>query len=442
MHEFLLVVCVVMGAGFYVAARLHSRKRRIYLPDFFIFMLGTHFAGALWINIVNKSISSVFVLEISSMALISATLVGSLVVSTSREPQRKPGNRLRYAKPKFFTYGLIATLLVNVSIVALLLSNPAIWNLLIATFVVDDATLLEVRKAITASTEGYMSPGLIKVFRDILSPIAVSAAIIGSRAGLKSVLLWVTILSIITAVIIGGQRFPMMVLIVMIAVSQVVRKKIHDNELRIRSLRTFLLYGVAGLALFSFLTRILGRGSSEEGPLAAILAPVTGILERVLFIVPNEANRTFFFWHPSGPSYGLSWLSDLATLVPGVSVSTFSSQLHQAGGGSAQGNAPLFFAADSWLAFGHVGVAISAAVFFLLYHFIDRVLWVYLSPLSYATRFLMMLYIPMMYSPFLFLLNGGIFVLPLIVMMIIHRNLAAPAAILPRQRHAPQSPLS
>src|SRR5690606_29337284 len=105
-------------------------------------------------------------------------------------------------------------------------------------------------------------------------------------------------------------------------------------------------------------------------------------------------------WSGIGPTWGQSWLDDLSLLVPGAGQSSFASQLHSVSGGSREGNAPLFFAADAWFASGWIGVPIISVLFVFLYAALDSLLYQRRTPYKDSARAFMFFNIPLIYSPY------------------------------------------
>lgn len=416
-----ILVAFLTVALLYVSVRRASGRRRIYLPDALVAATASHTIGAMIIFGQSGTAAATFIVwaALLSFACVSLTTIAVLAISKSTRPTVSAEYfRSRTA----YNRAIIGVALANLLIIAMIFSNPAIARLIIATFTAtDDTTLLVVRKAITASTEGYMSPGLIKLVRDLISPIVIVAFILSRPRAARSFLLWIAVFLTMAAILIGGQRFPMLMLMAAIALGFIGRRAIEGQARGFKPLQV-LKIATPILFLFFLMTSLLGRTNANASGLMKVEGTIVSLLDRAFVTVPREAGQTFHFWSEIGPTWGASWIADLAILLPGAQTTSLSNQLHEMLGGSAQGNSVLFFAADAWLAFGWVGVVIASILFVLLLHSIDRLLWGHRSPRNDAARVVMFLNIPMMYSPFLFVLYGGAVVLPIAIWSAITRK--------------------
>lgn len=399
----------------YVLVRRASARSIVYIPDALLMATGSHAVGSLMLLWRNDTEATQF---IAAAALFSfyAVALSTIGVLLLTRPCRL---RLRIYSvyiSRVVSYDIALALIVvlNLGVMAILFSNSGIAALIVSAFTgAVDTNLLDVRKAITASTQGYVFPGLIKLVRDVVSPIAITSFVLSRHNALGSKLLWLSVLCTLCSILIGGQRFPAVLLIVSLVIGLLVRQAIEGEKIKFVSAKN-LKYGITVLILFYVMSQLLGRTGDVSGGFAATLWTFTALVERIFIIVPQEAEKTFQFWSAIGPTWGLSWLSDLIILLPGAADTSLSSQLHELGGGSAQGNAPLFFAIDAWLAFGWIGIPLTSLLFVLLFHVIDATLWSYRSPCNDAARIVFYLNVPLMYSPFLFLLYGGIIILPIV----------------------------
>ncbi len=410
----------VLLAGTYIAVRRVSGRPAIYTPDAFVFATGSHTIGALIIRGTHETAAIQHISMAAFISFFSAILFTVIVVAVTR-PNKPLLISSYFNRDQNYRLALMLVAFANLGIIAGLLLNPAISRLIIAAFfLTDETSLLVVRKAITASTEGYMSPGLIKLVRDVISPIVFVSFILSTPKAHRSTLLWFSVICALVGILIGGQRFPMLLVIVALAIGFNSRLMIDGRQSKF-GLKKILLYSVGVLFVFYLMSSLLGR--TEEGGTGpeAIWWSVASIFIRIFSTVPLEAEKTFEFWSTIGPTWGLSWLSDLAILLPGKASGSLSSELHQLGGGSAEGNAPLFFAIDAWFAFGWFGVPLASFLFVLLLNTLDTILWTYRSPRNDAARIVLYLNVPLMYSPFLFLLYGGLIVLVIVFWTLITR---------------------
>lgn len=428
--ELLLVAFnLLLVAGIFIYFRIVGESLRVYLPDAVVFSTASHAIGSITLWFITGTDAARFLTYAASLSF--ASVVFSVIILLKAFPEKDAEVGCRYLHSKrlcglaFWCVGIL-----NAMIIALLFSNEAIAALVISAFSPnEDGSLLLVRKAITASTEGYVAPGLIKIVRDVISPVVVVAYIATHWRCKSSVLFWAVLLVWFLATVLGGQRFPVVVIILTVAIAFMVRRDLEGNTIRVSFLSVSKYIGLS-LLVFFLMSKLLGRTGEGSGDLEAVLWAFLALFERIFTTVPLEAEKTFSIWHQIGPTHGISWLSDLAILIPGPSDS-FASELHYSGGGSREGNAPLFLAIDAWLAFGWWGIVLGSCLFTCLMHFIDKVLWSYRSPVNDGARIMMFLNAPLMYSPFLFLLYGGLVVMVIIAWALVWRIAA---------RYLPSSP--
>jgi len=421
--ELTLTTLIIMGiAGLYLWVRMSAGRKRIYLPDALVLSTGSHTVGAAMIFAQRDTVATSFILSAALLSFASTAFFTIMALAISRPTNPAlPASFLRNSQS--YRLALVGVVAANILIVGLIFSNPAIFSLIIASLTInDDSTLLSVRKAITASTEGYMPAGLIKVVRDIIGPIVIVSFILSHQKAGRSRLMWVALIASMTSIMIGGQRFPMLMLLTAVNLAFLGRQAIEGRRVRFGP-RRFALLTAVGMFFFYIMSSLLGRNQDNVSGIEAVLWSVTSLIDRVFTTVPHEAEKTFGFWSQIGPTWGFSWMADLAILLPGKNES-FSSVLHELGGGSAEGNAPLFFAADAWLAFGFGGIVFVSFLFVAVLHSIDSVLWNFRSPRNDAARIVLFLCVPLMYSPFLFMLYGGIVVLPICAWTVLTRGFA------------------
>src|SRR5690606_20817204 len=133
-----------------------------------------------------------------------------------------------------YRYIPLIVIALNSTILVAILMNPSIMETIyIYLLSGSEGALLSVRKAITASTGGYMSPGIIKQVRDVISPILISSYIIFDRKYASQFMFWVALAFLIIAIFIGGQRFPIVLLMAMISFSVSVRFRMDRHGFNI-----------------------------------------------------------------------------------------------------------------------------------------------------------------------------------------------------------------
>lgn len=412
MELILLAFNFIILTPLYLIFRLASNVDRIfYLPDALVIATGSHFLGSMLIWYQSDSEAVRFITYVAFLTYLTVIAWSILVLVFARKPSADLS--LFFLSRRGYPVSLFLVFLVNVATISALLLNPGLYDLIMSAFTFGEASLLDVRKAIAASTEGYVFPGLIKLSRDIISPIVIVSFILSRPKANWSIMFWIALFSTMVAMLIGGQRFPFVLILIALYVGFLTRQKIKNSSAKINLPRLFFL-SVVLLIGFYLISNLLGRTNDNGSALVALMWSVASLFSRIFTTVPNEAVKTYAYWSTIGPTWGLSWISDLSILIPGPIGETLSSRLHQLGGGSAQGNAPLFFGLDAWFAFGWFGLPAVTMVFVLMFHFIDETLWKYRSPSNDAARIILYLHVPLIYSPYLFLLNGGIVVLPMV----------------------------
>lgn len=404
------VIFALMVFLAYVVIRKNSNHGRLYLADAFVWSLFFMFAGSVIVWFRFGTEGAGFTLYASSLALVSATLfqIPLVLLLPSYAPRSLPYSPVRKRAPYQLTLALIVVL--NLGVILLLLSNPAIRSLLFSEVTGGGSSVLAVRKAITASTEGYMAPGLIKQIRDILGPMLLAAYVLSAPQWRRRAIFWVAPIVLAAGIYLSGQRMPLMILFFVLALSSLVQVSIQQRHIRL-DLRKAVLPATAGLAAFTMLTLALGRVGPGEGFLSALGGALPGIFERIVIRPVAEGVYTYPYWSSLGPTGGQSWLDGLSILLPGASGHTIYNQIHMLIGGSAQGNVSLIFPIESWLAFGWPGVVVAPVIFLMVINSLDRMLWLNRGPYTDAARYMFFGYLFVVHAPFGFLLYGGIVVL-------------------------------
>jgi hypothetical protein len=142
--------------------------------------------------------------------------------------------------------------------------------------------------------------------------------------------------------------------------------------------------------------------SGVPRPVAAVIA----LAHRAIIAVPRENEITYSLWAGQSPAMGAGWTTDLSGLRPGTQ-SQLSNRLSAAGYGGPLGDSPLGLAADIYYNWGWPGLAVVPLLYAFGFLWLDIFLVRRNSPLLYAAKLFMFFSIPLMYSPFMFLLYGG-----------------------------------
>lgn len=406
MSSVLAYSTVAVLLALYTGLRTRRVRRAIYLPDALVLALAMFAGGSLWLESQTSSAAAEMLANLGLGAFLSGLAGALCVAALDRTATGKPApsSRVLSLEARALRMGLLICLGVNIAFVALLFGTSSIRTMLLAAFGDSTLTLLAARKAITAGTEGYLAPGLVKQFRDILAPMFVCAVLIRGRSAVPGALLWGAAVATLIAMLLSGQRFPAFAFVAAAAASWAVGARIRGRRIGWPAIAAFT--GV-GLTLYTGLTVLLGRTSRATSLPEQVVASVTNLFERVFLVVPGENIRTFTFWANQGPTWGASWLADLDILLPGTN-STLANTMHSLAGGSLQGNSPLALPVDSWFAWGWPGVLLVPAGFALVLGRLDIALVRPRLSLGYAARNVIFFAVPMMYSPYLALLYGGL----------------------------------
>ncbi len=270
--------------------------------------------------------------------------------------------------------------------------------------------LLSIRKAITSGQYGYFAPGLVKQIRDILAPAFLAYLIVyHSEKNLLKVLIFV---STFIAMFIGGQRFPFLILFI----SLIVAYKIKNNTSYIKKTRSwgmvFLYLGIM-IGAVELLSYFLGRevDNYNNNFLQNFLSTIYNIFYRAVCVVPEENVRELPFLYSMNFSFASDWLNALSSIFIGHSNLAFTNELASYLGGEETGNAVLGFPLDVYVNCGIVGLLIIPAITAFLSCLLDR--WVTSINQGFLSisKNIIIIYTLLWYSPYLTLLNGGLYLI-------------------------------
>lgn len=300
---------------------------------------------------------------------------------------------------------------VKLSAVALVVANIFIIVVIFVRFSdifisMQGGFLLEVRKQISSGERGFLAPGLIKQVRDIISPAVASYLILFLSKSNGKALGALLVVFVFGATLIGGQRFPIVVLFLSLGVVYIYLLKKRNGKILNRK-RNLYIYGCVMFLIVAMLNLLLGRMDEAGGVFSALLMTLKGLLWRVFLVVPYENYLSI--------DYVLSlkfdafdiWTQELASILPGVK-SSLSNDMHAHLGGSFQGNSVLGASVSAYMNFGYLGVALFSLASIFVVYFMELLVAGLSSRLLYVFRFILFFQIPLWYSPFLILLNGGL----------------------------------
>ena len=360
--------------------------------------------GACTLMVIEPSGSMSLFSTIVSFSQLSCT-AGALVALARTPTHPIPPTPPMTVRERSIALGAGAvSAIVCVAFIATVLRNDQL-GLMLASVLIGDGNFLEYRVTMSTGDAIYLAPGYVKQFRDVMLP---SALIAFSVAATPPRPLFATALGVLgaAAAILSGERSVIMIYVFVFSAVFVLRPK---RRVRAR----WVVPTIAGLAVFSAFigtTILLGRADADADTLRLILDSAGALFDRVALAVPRENAGGFIVWGPIAPTWGRTWVADLATMLPGTQAG-LSNELHDLLGGGPMGNSPLGLPSDAYLAWGIIGVVLVPFLYCVLLHRADeallrsglalpRVLRVVLFPLTFAW-----------YSPFLFILNGGLLLL-------------------------------
>ena len=137
-----------------------------------------------------------------------------------------------------------------------------------------------------------------------------------------------------------------------------------------------------------------------------IIATPIALAHRAVIAVPRENTLSYAYWSSQPHAPGSGWLTDLGGIMPGTQ-SQLSNELSDVNKGGSQGNSPLGLATDVFYNWGWLGVIIVPALYALGFLWLDIALTASRSGLTSAAKIFIFFSIPLMYSPFMFVLYGG-----------------------------------
>jgi hypothetical protein len=280
----------------------------------------------------------------------------------------------------------------------------------------DDFKLLDARKAITTGMDGYLAPGFVKQFRDNLTPILlISLTILNARECNKyKTIYYITLLIVIPSMFISGIRSIIVILFISLFLARLL---IAKGLGKYKLIYNIMLFFVIILFIYGGLTFYLGRVDEGILMLQVPISIIDNLFQRIFITVPSQNIATYNYWGIIGPTYGAYWSEELLSIMPGVRGFGLSNQLHALYGGSDHGNSPLGMPADIWFTWGWWGNLIVPLFYSMCLGCFDMLLTSKRSIVFTGIKIFMTISLLKIYSPFGFVLYGGLS--SLILMMII-----------------------
>lgn len=308
----------------------------------------------------------------------------------------------------FFTYSLFSSQLFS--------------QLLTFENITKNASLSTARNVMTAGTAGYMFPGYVKQFRDILLPMALfSMAVLYDRPT-RSVLFWAGIAMAVVAMLLSGQRGSILLLFVCLGASRYyANRMIHGSGYKPNIGRYVILVGIL-LTVWIGLSIALGRIDTDSKTSSgnAVVDSFGGVADRLAMALPRENAASFQIWGYAGRDDGLSWQAELGSIFGTQNdpmkrnYLKLSNYMMKETGGSTLGNSPLGLPADVWLNWGWRGLYIVPLMYALLFGFLDMLLLSERSTVFFGIKVFLAVALPSCISPYTFILYGGAVTLALV----------------------------
>lgn len=278
-------------------------------------------------------------------------------------------------------------------------------GLILAGVVTGDEKFLDYRLMMTQGEAIYLAPGYVKQFRDVLLPASLLTLMAFTATPIWWLVLPMWAVGAVAAVL-SGERSVIMISLFVLGAGLVLRPGISAAARR----TVIALAGALVFAAFIGSTVLLGRATEDASTVAILVESAEGLFDRAALTVPRENSLGFPMWGALAPTNGRSWLGALSGILP-QSQRGLDNELHELLGGGAAGNAPLGLSPDAYLAFGMLGVMLAPLLFVMMLAYADRLLLE--RPVAIA-RALRIMLVPLSfgwYSPFLFILNGGVVLL-------------------------------
>ena len=399
----LAIVEILLLLAYLRIRRAESTGPRWWLHEVLLGWQVLYWIGALALLASSPGDATTAFVTIVSLAQVSFTagcllaVARPLVVPTAAEVLTKPERRVA------IVVGVIAGAVCLAFVVAVV-RNQALGPIL-AGVVTGDQSFLSYRLIMSTGAAAYFAPGYVKQFRDVLLLGALLVLVLKNR---RPPWLLITLGSAIgfAAAVLSGERSVLMIFLYTMGLAALLRpgRSIHLRR------SAAVVTGMVALAAFVTATYLLGRTTVDASPVRVVGESLWGLVDRVVLTVPRENADGFGVWSTVAPTWGRSWASDLIGILPGAQAS-LSNDLHEFLGGGPLGNSVLGLAADVYLAWGVVGVAAVPFAFAVSLASLDRVLLLSRSALTRTFRLTILPLTFAWYSPFLFVLNGGVVLL-------------------------------
>jgi hypothetical protein len=365
------------------------------------------------------------VLAIAAGAQISCTTGALIAMMRDTGVRVRPPRSVRPMELRIvIALGVVSGAITLFYIVAIL-TNERLLGLLVRV-VAGSGEFLNYRLTMSGGEAIYLAPGYVKQFRDVLLP---SVVILLSAYAPKEYGRFAAMLAIIGALggILSGERSVPMLHAFVIGAAVIMRRPSGHS----RSWRVPLLTTGVVLVVFALVTVLLGRADASQDALTLFAFSMGKLFDRIVLTVPRENAGVFTYWGPMAPTWGRSWMGDLAGILPGVQHS-FDSTLHEILGGSPRGASVLGLSSDMYLAWGMMGIATLPFAYMIFLHKSDQLLLRSTAPFGRVLRLVLTPLTFNWYSPFMFSLNGGVVLIGMVsALVLLHTPSASAKASVP-----------
>jgi len=405
-----------LAALVYLVVRT-KRPRRFLLSDSFYLGIVIFFAGAV-ISAYRKPMDGIGnqVVLLSTLALISCTFAAILLRPYCRnlEAQRGPPSSVR---SEFAIATTIFLVLFNLGFIYLVYIKLFGGSFEVLS---KEGGLLDVRLMIATGERGYFFPGLIKQIRDIFAPIFIYYLLAYTPSGRHRFLFGAVVASTLAAILIGGQRTPLLVVAYALFMGFRARKRASNHPAKRRPHRMrVILGGLLCVATLGLVNQLLGRASLDSSLVQMISESAVGIFERIVVLVPLSNIEAYDFVMDHNFGIGALWLDGLGSFLPGTQVG-LNNEMHEYLYGRAGGNAVLGFPISVFVNFGYMGLVLAPMIAMAFMVWLDRFCTRVGSRLLLSARVIMLIYLPIAYSPATFLLSGGLMLLAIMASTLIY----------------------
>lgn len=317
----------------------------------------------------------------------------------------------------------ISATLLNIIIIGIVLFNigfcyiviTSLLPLVLGSFIDGQGTvLLSLRKAIASGEFGYFAPGLVRQIRDILGPALVAYIITKGDIKNRKIKLLLVIATTLIAMLVSGQRSPILVLALVIAFSYIGKQEVISKKFLIS-------ISFIALILIQGLNFMLGRANDLS--FFSLVSPVVGIIERIFVVVPKENYLVMPFVSEIPVESFQLWLDDLKIILPINTGQSFSNILHSKLGGSTQGNSVLGLPLDNYLNAGIAGVLVIPFLYVLFLFSFEYIVKKINVTIINKISLVILVNIPFTYSPYYFLLNGALWIIVCFPFLVLARKI-------------------